>query len=143
MDKKSETLRKFPWRTTILVAVCATELLFVYLLRSEGLDGTLSRVQIASAIALFASPLLVVGVILLIHNGKISLRNLLIATSLLAIFIAVMMKPYFLARNSRASRNPFAHPEFSQPRRDSETSKRDCCDRWIKSAPNYGLSHRR
>ena len=88
-------------RLLFLVGVFACELLAIHSLKSYGWDGTGDRLSLMLAVCLAVLPLVAALVVLLFRGRHFSLRSMLIATALLAVFISTIVYPIAQVRQRR------------------------------------------
>lgn len=88
-------------RCLILVALLGFELIAVYSLRSRGWVETASSLQLIAALAVVTAPAIAAVVVLLFRGRRFSLRAMLIATTLMATFIAMVAFPFTQVRGRR------------------------------------------
>ena len=89
-------------RTLFLIAFLACELLAVYLLRTRGWTATGDLMRLILALVVALLPLVGAIVVLFLRGRKFSLRSMMIATALFAVFISLILYPFAQVRNRRA-----------------------------------------
>jgi hypothetical protein len=99
-------------RLFFLLGVFACELLAFHSLKSYGWDGTGDRLNMILAVCLALLPLVAALVVLLFRGRHFSLRSMLIATTLLAIFIAIIVYPIAQVRQRRRVASIFESQRF-------------------------------
>jgi len=98
MRQKNKPIRKI---TLLLVGLICLELILVGSLSSLGWNGTGSTIVLIACVIATLFPLLI-AIILLAKDGfRFSLRALLAVVTLVAIFLAVSLKPLFDYRSAR------------------------------------------
>ncbi len=99
-------------RLLFLVGVFVCELLAIHSLKSYGWDGTGDRLNLIVAVCLALTPLVAAIGVLLFRGRHFSLRSMLIATTLLAIFIATIVYPVTQVRQRRRLGSIFQAQHF-------------------------------
>lgn len=88
-------------RIALLVTFLGCELLAVYSLRTKGWTGTGGALQLLLSLAIALLPLVAAIAVLLLRGRRFSLRSMMIATALFAVFISMILIPYTGAINRR------------------------------------------